>query len=68
MLRALVVLLLVANLAFYLWTLGWLDGIVGVSARGDREPERLANQVNPERIVVLSAANAVLPAATTSCL
>jgi len=68
MLRALVVLLLVANLGFWMWTQGWLDGFVGVRARGDREPERLANQVNPDRIVVLSAANAVLPAATTSCL
>ena len=68
MLRALVAVLLVANLAFYLRTQGWLDGIVGVSARGDREPERLANQVNPDRIVVLSAANAILPATTVSCL
>ena len=68
MLRALVVLLLVANLAFFGWTQGWLDGIVGISARGDREPERLAKQVNPDRIVVLSAANAVLPAAQSVCL
>ncbi len=68
MLRALVVLLLIANLAFFGWTQGWLDGIVGVSARGDREPERLANQVNADRIVILSAANAVLPAAQLVCL
>ena len=68
MLRALVALLVVANLAFFGWTQGWLDGLVGINARGDREPERLAQQVNPERIVVLSAANAVLPATQMTCL
>ena len=54
MLRALVVALLLANLAFFGWSQGWLDGVVGVRARGDREPERLANQVRPETVVVLS--------------
>ena len=68
MLRALVALLLVANLAFFGWSQGWLDGVVGVSARGDREPERLARQVDPDRIVILSAANAVLPATQMACL
>jgi hypothetical protein len=68
MLRALVALLLVANLAFFGWSQGWLDGVVGVKAHGDREPERLARQVNPDRIVILSAANAVLPATQMACL
>ena len=68
MLKALVALLLLANLVFFGWTRGWLDGLVGVSARGDREPERLSQQVNADRIVILSAANAVLPATTVACL
>ena len=60
MLRALVLALLLANVAFYAWTQGWLDTVVGVRATGDREPERLARQVRPEivRIVPASAASA----------
>lgn len=69
MMRALVALLLFANLAFFAWTQGWLDGIVGVRARGDREPERLASQVHPENVVVLAAAaSAAAPAAGPTCL
>jgi hypothetical protein len=80
MLRTLVAALLVANGLFFLWTQGWLDGIVGVRARGDREPERLAAQVRPESVVILSrppapaaaarsaaAASATVPAAA-ACL
>lgn len=55
MLRALVVLLLLANLAFFAWTLGWLDGVVGARASGDREPERLQRQVRPEAVRILPA-------------
>jgi hypothetical protein len=53
MLRLLVLLLALANVAFFVWTLGWLDDIVGVRARGDREPERLVRQVRPESIRIL---------------
>jgi hypothetical protein len=53
MLRALVLLLVLANGAFYAWTQGWLDEVVGVRAIGDREPERLARQVHPERVRIL---------------
>jgi hypothetical protein len=58
MLRALVIALLVANLAFYGWSQGWFDALTGVRARGDREPERLAAQVEPDSVVVLSALGA----------
>ena len=68
MLRALVVALLIANLAFFGWSQGWLDGVVGIRARGDREPERLANQVRPETIVVLSAGASAYNASAVSCL
>ena len=55
MLRGLVVLLLLANLAFFAWTQGWLDTVVGTRAIGDREPERLARQVRPELVRILPA-------------
>jgi hypothetical protein len=54
MLRTLVALLLFANLAFYAWTQGWLDSVIGVPAHGDREPERLTRQVRPETVRVLT--------------
>lgn len=55
MLRVLVALLLIANLGFFAWTQGWLDNVVGVRAIGDREPERLARQVRPDTVRILSA-------------
>jgi hypothetical protein len=55
-LRALVILLLLVNLLFYSWTQGWLDGVVGARATGDREPERLARQVRPESVRILPPA------------
>lgn len=69
MLRLLVVLLVLANLAFYAWTQGLLDNVVGVRSHGDREPTRLANQVRPEVIRVLSPASAVAASeAPPACL
>ena len=65
MLRALVALLVVLNLAFFAWTQGWLDGPVGLRARGDREPERLARQVNPDAVVLLAAAPSASAVAAT---
>jgi hypothetical protein len=57
-LRRFALLMLAANLAFFAWTQGWLDDIVGVRAAGDREPQRLAKQVKPESVTVLSPAAA----------
>ena len=54
MLRSLVALLLLANLVFLVWSQGWLDGVVGTRASGDREPERLAQQVRPETVRILT--------------
>lgn len=53
MLRTFVLLLALANLLFFAWTHGWLDGVTGLKPQADREPERLSRQVNAERIVVL---------------
>jgi hypothetical protein len=65
MLRLLVVLLVLANLAFYAWTQGKLDGVVGMRALGDREPDRLSRQIKPETIRVLPA-SAVSTAMSTT--
>jgi len=73
-LRALVLLLLLANLGFYAWTQGWLDGVVGLRAQGDREPERLARQFQPQSVRILpagegaAAMSAAAPAVGVSCL
>jgi len=53
MLRWLVLILLLINALFFGWTRGWLDDIVGLKARGDREPERIARQSHPEMITLL---------------
>ena len=58
MLKALVLLLVLANGVFFAWTQGWIDGPTGVRARGDREPERLGQQVRPELVQILSAPSA----------
>ena len=59
MLRRAALLLLIANLLFFAWTQGWLDGVTGLRAQGDREPERLARQVRPESVVILPPSAAV---------
>ncbi len=62
MLRALVIALLLANAAFFAWTQGWLDTVVGVRSIGDREPERLLRQLRPETIrIVPDTAVSVAP-------
>ncbi|MBC8055262.1 MAG: hypothetical protein H7Y61_01650, partial [Rhizobiales bacterium] len=55
MLRALILALLLANLAFFAWTQGWLDAVVSLRPIGDREPERLLRQVRPEVVRILPA-------------
>lgn len=61
-------MLALANLGFYVWSQGWVDNVVGVRARGDREPERLLHQVRPEIVVVLPANTASAPPASLACL
>ena len=52
MLRFLAIVLLAGNLLFFGFTRGWFDGMFGMHALGDREPERLAAQVRPGSIVL----------------
>jgi hypothetical protein len=61
MLRTLVVVLVLANLAFWAWTNGALE-IIGMAPANEREPARLNLQVRPEAVRVLS------PAAAASAL
>lgn len=62
MLRLLVVVLLLANLAFWAWTSGALDSL-GLGPERERDPARLLLQVRPEtvRIVPGPAAEAAPP-------
>jgi hypothetical protein len=67
MLRSLVLILLIVNLAFYSWSQGWLNQIVGVRPDAQHEPQRLSLQVAADKITVLtpdvvsaSAANKVV--------
>ena len=65
MLRALVLLLVVANLMFFGWSRGWFEPAWPAPGHGEREPERRAAQFRPELVTVLSpnSASAALSAA-----
>ena len=67
MLRGLLLAVLVANLLFFGFTRGWFDGLFGLQSHGDREPERIANQVRPSNIVLMPMASAP-PGTSGSCL
>ena len=66
MLKGLLAALVAANLLFFAFTRGWFDGVLGLQSQGDREPERLANQVRPASIVLMPMASAP-PGTTGSC-
>ena len=53
MLRMFVVALVAANVVFFAFTTGVFDGLFGLRSTGDREPERVANQVRPQTIRLL---------------
>jgi hypothetical protein len=58
MLRALLAGLLLANLLFFGWARGWFAPAWPEPGASDREPNRLAAQVAPERVTVLTPAAA----------
>jgi len=59
MLRLLVLLLLFFNIGYFTWGEGWLRAY-GWGPTQQREPQRLAQQVHPEAIAVLSAGESTL--------
>jgi hypothetical protein len=68
MLRLIVVLLALANGAFYAWHAGWLSAM-GPAAPEAGNSHRLAEQVHPERLQVLTASGATaasVPAGSTA--
>ena len=69
--RALLALLLLANLVFLALSRGWLEPYAGLSAMHQREPQRLAAQVEPDSVRVLAPPSAgpatpALPIDTTA--
>jgi hypothetical protein len=54
MLRALVVVLFLANAAYFCWTQGWLNAVVSVRPNADHEPERLNQQLHADQLLILS--------------
>ena len=52
-LRLLLAVLIIANVLFFAYARGSLDGLFGLNSIGDREPERLASQVRPQTIRIL---------------
>jgi len=67
MMRVVVIVLLVLNALFFVWSRGWLDTVTGLPAEGGREPQRVAAQQHPELIQPL-AASAIAAMAQKSCL
>ena len=68
MLRALVVLLVAANLLFFAWSRGWLSPALPAPHQGEREPERLAAQIKPETVRIQTPQAASAAAAAQACL
>jgi len=66
MLKALLAVIVAANLLFFGFTRGWFDGLFGLHARGDREPERITNQVRPAAIVLMPMAASATAASAAS--
>jgi hypothetical protein len=66
MLRALLLLLLIANALFFAWTGGWLAPAWPPPGRGDRAPHRLSAQVRPESVVVIQPGTAAAAAAASA--
>ena len=74
MLRSLVLILLLLNLAFFSWTQGWLTTLVGVDPSQQHEPQRLSLQLHADQLEVIppevmpsaSAASAALVQAIAS--
>ena len=61
MLRALLLVVVLANALFFAWSQGWLARVIGSTPYSEREPQRLDAQVRPETIKVLPAVASSAP-------
>jgi hypothetical protein len=61
MLRAFVLILLLANLAFFAWAQGWLR-VLDLDPSPQSEPYRLSQQIRPEALRVVPEAPGRPPA------
>ena len=68
MLRALAALLVAANLLFFAWAQGWLAPVAPPPEHGQREPQRLAVQVNADAVRVLTPQAASAAQASIACV
>jgi hypothetical protein len=68
MLRLLAIVLLVANLLIFGGWQGWLAGVIGGGPDSDREPRRLASQVNGDAIKVVNPVALARMQSQTVCL
>lgn len=66
--RALVALLVLANLLFLALARDWLAPVLTLSSAHEREPQRLAAQLNPQqvRVVAPDVASAAIAAAASA--
>lgn len=62
MLRALVILLVLANLGSYAWQAGWLAPL-GLEPRSPQEPQRVEQQLRPEAVRLLNGQRPATPPA-----
>ncbi|HRM55070.1 MAG TPA: SPOR domain-containing protein, partial [Ottowia sp.] len=67
MVGRLVVLLLIANAAWFAWSQGWMR-VLGLAPTVQSEPERMQRQVRPEALTLrpLDAASAAAPRAVAA--
>lgn len=66
MLRYLVLVLALVNLAFYAWSHGWLKDTLGLAPAQQTESNRLSQQIHAEKLIVISSAPTAAPAATAA--
>ena len=66
MLRIMVVLLLLANLVFFVLSHDGLGPWLGLSAHNEREPQRLAAQINPQQLRLRGSDDARMAATAAS--
>lgn len=66
MLRLVVLVLLMLNVGYFVWGQGWLAPY-GWGPVSQREPQRLAQQVRPQALVILNAHEPPATAAAAAC-